>query len=225
VTLRLVWTLAALAGLARAGELETARDAQNRAVLERLAGQYATRASSSKDPQAQYLAALAQSYIAEVAIETGEKDRARAAAGEGIEYARKAAAAKPDSAEYHRLLGSLCGQMIPANVVAGLRWGGCARDEIGKAVQLDPHAAINYVSRGVGFYYLPPLFGGGAAKAIADFEKAIELDPKLDEAHLWLGIALRKSGRNPEARRELQKAIDLNPERVWSRIQLEKTPR
>jgi tetratricopeptide (TPR) repeat protein len=207
-----------------AGELETARDAQDRATLDRLAAQYTTAASKSPGAQAEYRAALANSYVAEVAIETGDKNKARAAAETGIASAQRAVAAKPDSAEYHRLLGTLCGQVIPANVLAGLKWGSCAKDEVEKAVKLDPKSAINYVSRGVGYYYLPPAFGGGVESAIKDFQQAIALDAKLDDAHLWLGIALRKSGRNADARRELQKAVDLNPARGWAKNQLAKTP-
>jgi len=206
VTLRLI-----------AGELESARDVQDRATLERLAAQYAAHSI-------RYQAALANSYLAEVAIETGDKNRARAAAEAGIAAAQHAVAAQPDSAEYHRVLGTLCGQVIPANLLAGLKWGSCARDEVEKAVKLDPKSAMNYVSRGVGYYYLPPAFGGGVENAIKDFQQAIALEPKLDEAHLWLGIALRKAGRNADARRELQKAVDLNPARGWAKNQLAKTP-
>src|SRR5207253_5884832 len=161
------------------GELEIARDAQDRAALDRLAAQHSAAASKSEAPAVQYQAALANSYLAEVAIETGDKNKARAAAEAGIKFAQRAVAAKADSAEYHRILGTLCGQVIPANVVAGLKWGNCAKDEVEKAVQLDPRSALNYVSRGVGYYYLPPMFGGGVAMAIKDFEKAIALDPKL----------------------------------------------
>jgi len=49
-------------------------------------------------------------------------------------------------------------------------------------------------------------------------------DPKLTEAHLWLGLALRKSNKNPEARKEFQKVVELNPARVWTKQQPEKTP-
>src|SRR5262249_23736660 len=142
----------------------------------------------------------------------------------GIDAAKKAVAAKADSAEYHRLYGTLCGQAISANVLQGLKYGRCAQDEVNKAVQLDPKASINYVARGVGNYYLPPQLGGGNELAIKDFQKAIELDDKSAEAHLWLGLALRKTNRNAEARKEFQKALELNPSRVWAKQQLDKTP-
>lgn len=206
-------------------EMEKARDTQNRGPLERLASQFQAAANKQpNDVQAQYRLALAESYLAEIAIETGDKNQARAAAEAGIKAAEHATALKPELAEYHRILGTLCGQVIPANVLAGLKYGHCAQDEVNKAVQLDPKAAANYLSRGVGNYYLPAAMGGGVDAAIKDFQRASELDARSGEAHLWLGIALRKANRNAEARKELQKAVDLNPARVWAKQQLAKTP-
>jgi tetratricopeptide (TPR) repeat protein len=206
-------------------DLERARDRQDRPALERLVSEYGVAAGKqTDDARAQYALALGQSYLAEVAMELRNKDVARAAAEAGIVAARKAVALNPETAEYHRVLGTLCGQVIPANVFAGLKYGRCALDSIDKAIELDPNSAIAHVSRGVGNYYLPPAFGGGPELAIRDLEKAIQLDPNLPEAHLWLGIAQRKLNRNTEARAALGKALKLNPDRIWIRQQLEKTP-
>jgi len=206
-------------------DLAKARDAQDRGALERFASQFASTISKQpNDVQALYGQALAQSYLAEIAVETGDKSLAKAAAETGIKLAEHATALKPDSAENHRLLGTLCGQAIPASVLTGLKYGRCAQEEVNKAIQLDPKAAINYVSRGAGNYYLPAAMGGGAEAAIKDFEKAIELDPRSADAHLWLGIALRKTNRNAEAHKELEKAVTLNPARIWAKQQLAKTP-
>lgn len=220
-TVFLLWLGAAAGG----ADLEKARDAQDRPVLDRIAAQISAEAQKqSGDASAQYKLALAESYVAEVAIEVRDKTQAHNAAEAGIKAAERAVSLKPDNAEYHRVYGTLCGQAISANVLQGMKYGHCAQDEVNKAVQLDPKAAINYVSRGVGYYYLPQGLGGGLDLAIKDFQKAIELDPKLAEAHLWLGLALRKSNKNAEARKEFQKVIDLNPARVWAKQQLDKTP-
>ena len=165
----------------------------------------------ANDAQAQYMLALADSVLAEVATELKDKNGGRAAAEAGIKAAKKAVALKPDVAEHHRILGTLCGQVIPANVLAGLKYGRCAMDSINKAIELDPKSPLGYVSRGVGNYYLPSAFGGGAELALKDFQKAIQLDPKLAEAHLWMGIALRKLNRNGEARSALSKALATEP--------------
>lgn len=225
--MRLAWTLlvvgAALA--AGAGELDSLRDRQDRAGLEKVVAQYAAQAEKkAADAAAQYHYALAESYLAEVAIELKDKNLARTHAEAGIKAAEKAVSLEPKSAEYRRILGTLCGQVIPANVLLGLRYGKCAQESINKAVELDPKSAVVYLSRGVGNYYLPSQFGGGVDLAVKDFEKALQLDPKSADAWLWLGIALRKSNRNAEAHKAFQKSTELNPDRIWAKQQLEKTP-
>jgi|HubBroStandDraft_6_1064221.scaffolds.fasta_scaffold134807_1 tetratricopeptide (TPR) repeat protein len=206
-------------------DLEKARDAQDRPTLDRLAAQLSSAAQGkSNDAAAQYKFALAESYVAEVAIEVRDKNAAHVAAEAGIDAAKKAVALKADSAEFHRLLGTLCGQAISANVLQGMKYGHCAQDEVNKAVQLDPKSSENYLARGVGNYYLPQGLGGGLDLAIKDFQKAIELDPQSSEAQLWLGLALRKQNKNADARKAFQKAIELNPARAWAKQQLDKTP-
>jgi tetratricopeptide (TPR) repeat protein len=206
-------------------ELEHARDLQDRAALDRIVASYSeTVAKQANDAHAQYMLAVAESYLAEVATELKDKNGGRSAAEAGIKAAEKAVSLKPAVAEHHRILGTLCGQVIPGNVLAGLKYGRCALDSINKAIELDPKSAITYVSRGIGNYYLPAGFGGGPDVALKDFQKAIELDPKLPEAHLWMGLTLRKLNRNAEARTALSRSLQLNPDRIWTKQQLEKTP-
>jgi tetratricopeptide (TPR) repeat protein len=203
--------------------LERARDHQDRATLDQLIGQLQQEAG--KKPDGDYRLALANSYAAEIAIEQKDKRKAEQYAESGIDAAKKAVAANPNVAEYHRLLGELCGQVIPASPLMGaMKYGQCARDEVNKAIGLDPKSSMAYVSRGVGNYYLPSQFGGGVDLALKDFDQAIALNPKLSEAYLWKGIALRKASRNAEARAALEKAVQLSPERTWAKEQLQKTP-
>ena len=82
----------------------------------------------------------------------------------------------------------------------------------------------SYLARGIGNYYKPAMFGGGPDLAIRDIRRAIELDPKSAEAFLWLGLALRKTHHNAEARKAFTKSLELNPNRIWTRQQLDKTP-
>ena len=57
---------------------------------------------------------------------------------------------------------------------------------------------------------------GKQDEAIALYERAITLDPKLFDAHLGAGIALDLKGDYTRARAFLQKAIDLAPETARS---------
>ena len=214
------------AGLLLAGPsgLETARDRQDSAALSaKVSESMAAAAKSPDDAAAQYRAALACSYFAEVTTELHDRKQARRIAEQGIKAAERAVALKSDNAEYYRVLGTLYGQAI-TDMMSGLSYGPKARDAVDKAVELAPKSAAMYVARGVGNYYLPAVMGGGPDKAIADFRKAIALDPRDSEAYLWLGVALRKENKDADARQAFQKSLQLNPDRMWAKQQLEKTP-
>jgi tetratricopeptide (TPR) repeat protein len=200
--------------------LDAARDAQDRAALERIAADNIAAAEKSpSDAEAQYRAALAASYLGEVALELKDKKLAEDAAERGIKPAERAVALKPNDARYYVVLGTLYG-----HVLMGLSYGKKSKDAIQKAIELDPKLASAYEARGVGNYYLPTQLGGGFELAITDFRKSIELDPQRAESYLWLGLSLRKENKNPEARQAFQKALQLDPSRVWIKQQLDKTP-
>ncbi|MCC7175036.1 MAG: tetratricopeptide repeat protein [Bryobacterales bacterium] len=223
--MKLAWLGLGAALLLPAADLRGPRDRQDKAALQSAVNALAEAAQKSPDqPAAQYQLALAASYLSEVLLELGDRPGARTAAEAGIQAAERAAALQPASAANHRLLGTLCGQVIPANALAALRYGRCAVDSINKALELDPKSSDAWLSRGIGNYYLPPAFGGGPEKAVQDLRQAVQLNPKSADAHLWLGIALRKLGRSGEARAAIERSLALNPNRVWAKQQLAKTP-
>ena len=204
--------------------LEVARDQQDRAALEKLANDAAAAAAKApNDAAAQYRAALAASYQAEVALEVRDKKTAEQAAERGIKFADHAVSLKPE-AEYYRVLGTLCGQAAAGNILTGLSYGKRAQDAVNRAVEKDPKSPLVYIARGVGNYYLPQALGGGFDLAIADFRKAISLDAKSAEAYLWLGLSLRKQNKDAEARQAFAKSLEIAPRRVWAKQQLDKTP-
>ena len=216
--------IAAFMAAAAPSPLEMARDKQDRAALTDMAAQAGAAAAKAPNlAEAQYQAALANSYLAEVAIELRDRKAGRQIAEQGIKFAEKAVAMNPANAEYYRLLGTLYGQAV-TDVISGLSYGPKAKDAINKAVEKAPKSSMMYVARGVGNYYVPAQLGGGAKLSIPDFQKAIELDPSNAEAYLWLGLSLRKENRDAEARQAFAKSLELNPNRVWTKQQLEKTP-
>jgi len=205
--------------------LEKLRDLEDRPGLERAVADLSAAAEkASGDADAQYRLALASSYLAEIALELRDKAGAERAAKTGISAGERAVALKPDHAEYFRVLGTLYGQVIPANVLLGISYGKKAEEAIAKAIALDGKSADAYLARGIGNYYKPEMFGGGSEPALRDLRHAIELDPKSAEAYLCLGLALRKAHHNPEAREAFTRSLELDPVRVWTRQQLEKTP-
>jgi len=220
----LIAGLLAAPGPQAAPPLDAARDRQDRPALEKIANDTCGAAGrAARDFEAQMRCAQASSYLAEVDQEQRDKKAAQQAAQRGVEAAKRAVALKADSGEAYRLLGMLYGQSI-TDLVSGLSNGPRSKDAINKAVALAPKSSNVYVARGVGNYYLPAQLGGGAETAIADFRKAIELDQKNAEAYLWLGLALRKENKDGEARQAFARALELDPDRVWAKQQLDKTP-
>ena len=212
-----------MAGFLAAGALESARDRQDRATLEKIsADALANAARASNDAEAQYQAAVACSYLSEVLIEQRDKKASQQAAERGIKAAQRAVALKPE-AENYRVLATLYGQAI-ADLLSGLSYGPKAKEAVNKAVEKAPRSSAVYVARGVGNYYVPAQLGGGVEAAIADFRKAIELDARNAEAYLWLGLSLRKQNKDAEARQAFAKSLELDPNRVWAKQQLDKTP-
>ena len=204
-----------------------ARDAQDRPALQRFANEYSAAADkASNDAEAQYRAAEANSYNAEVAIELRDKK----AAGRSrrtrhqVRRTRRFRSSLKTRAIIAVILGTLYGQSISGNLLSALSYGKKAKDALQKAVDKDSHLAVAYEARGVGNYYLPQAMGGGYDLAASDFRKAIELDPKDAQAYLWLGLTLRKQNKNVEARQAFQRSIQLNPNRAWAKQQLDKTP-
>jgi tetratricopeptide (TPR) repeat protein len=206
--------------------LEKLRDRQDRAALDaRAAALHAEAAKADKDADKWYRSAVAHSYAAEVAYELKDKAGSERAAEAGVADAEKAVALNGKNAEYYRILGTLCGQVIPANpIMGGLTFGKRAKEALDKAIELDPKSARARVAHGVGYYYLPRNFGGGPDNAINDYKQAIALDPKSAEAYLWLGVALAKQHQNAQAREAFTKSLQLDPDRIWAKHQLEKIP-
>jgi tetratricopeptide (TPR) repeat protein len=229
--MRLISTIFLIASLAlrctaAADDLDKLRDRQDHAGLDaRAASLHAAAEKTPNDAGAWYRAAIGYMYAAEVAMELRDKNGAQRAAEAGAGDAEKAIALDGKNADYYRVLGTLCGQVIPAYPIAGiLSYGKRAKDALDKAIELDPKSAKAYVAHGVGYYYLPTNFGGGAENAIKDFRRAIALDPKSADAYLWLGIALKRQQKNAPAREALGKSLQIDPDRAWTKEQLLKTP-
>jgi tetratricopeptide (TPR) repeat protein len=209
-----------------ADDLDRLRDSQDRPGLDaRAMALHAAADKTPNDAAGWYRSAIAYSYAAEVAMEVRDKGAAQRAAEAGAADAEKAIALNGKNADYYRVLGTLYGQVIPANPILGaLSYGKRAKDALDKAIEMDPKSPKAFIAHGVGYYYLPSNFGGGPDNAIKDFKQAIALDPKSADAYLWMGIALKKQNQNAPAREALTKSLQLDPDRAWTKDQLAKTP-
>jgi len=128
------------------------------------------------------------------------------------------------SADAHSLLADLYGRKISFGVgmFAGPKFGPKIKAENQRAQELDGNNPRVFASLGRQYLNAPKMFGGDVDKAIESFRKSIQIDPKSDEAFVWLGIALRKEGDAAGAEQAFQDALRLNPRSVFAKQTAEK---
>lgn len=145
-----------------------------------------------------------------------------------VEHARGAVAAAPDSAQGHVWLAVALGrQALNERAKAKLSLSREIKSEVDRALQIDPGigrayhvravwnrevASLNFFERAAANTVLGGVPKGASMEnALRDFEKAVELEPQYVNHHLELGRTLMKMKRRAEARRELERAVELPP--------------
>lgn len=156
----------------------------------------------------------------------GEDQRRLVAAAVG--RARGAVKAAPESAQGHVWLAVALGrQALKEGPRSRLALAREIKSEVDRALEIDPTigrawhvlaawnrkiASLNAIERMAANAVLGGVPKGASMEnAVRSFEKAIELEPDYVNHHLELGRTLRELKRWTEARRELEKAVDLPP--------------
>jgi tetratricopeptide (TPR) repeat protein len=100
-----------------------------------------------------------------------------------------------------------------ANVYNALRKFDEAAEASAKAQELQAASGAGPADAGAVFNQGVILWNSGKiAEAKVQFEKAVELDPNMAEAHYWLGMANLNEGKLPEAVGYFEKYVELAPE-------------
>lgn len=121
--------------------------------------------------------------------------------------ADKAVALAPD-------LSMAYGVRAQARYRASRDWKG-AEDDFKRALALAPNNAY-----ALSEFALEQFFAGHQAEAIAMDRRAVVLDPLSTDAWMYLGLHLAFSGQSDEARKALQRALDIYPGATWPRFLL-----
>ena len=82
------------------------------------------------------------------------------------------------------------------------------REEVDATLALDPRNLRALALSGNVFFEVPRIAGGDREKAEQQFRKALEIDPHFTVARIDLARVLIATGRQADARRELQRVID-----------------
>jgi tetratricopeptide (TPR) repeat protein len=134
---------------------------------------------------------------------------------EGIEFCKLAVELKPEKAEAHFWLGTLYGKFGEAKgVLQSLHLVPHIQKEMNTVIKLDSKYQGGGAYRVLGrlYYKLPSFKGGDINKSEEYLRKAIELGPTNLMNHTFLAETLIKKDKKDEAKKELQKVLDMPPE-------------
>ncbi|NOT34950.1 MAG: tetratricopeptide repeat protein [Candidatus Eisenbacteria bacterium] len=158
--------------------------------------------------------------------QSGEKKRQLAMAA--VEHARAAVKAHPDSAAGHVWLAAALGrQALQEGPKTRLALSREVKSEVDRGIALDPGigrayhvralwnrrlASLNLMERAVANSVLGGVPKGASIEnAVADLQKAVELEPDYLNHHLELARTLITLKRTDEARQQLERVIALPP--------------
>jgi tetratricopeptide (TPR) repeat protein len=163
--------------------------------------------------EAIYQLARVNSYRSDAYAMRHDKKNAERALDESIENLVQSLELNEKSADAHSLLANCYGRKIGMGMpmFTGPKYGPKIDVESRRALEIDPNNPRAHASLGRQYFMAPKMFGGDLDKAIAEFRRAIELDPKSDETFVWLAMALRKKGDAAGAEQAIQTALKLNP--------------
>jgi len=140
---------------------------------------------------------------------------------EGVAAAEYAAGRDPRSSPYQTTLGDLYGELAgQSGMIGKIRNGQRAAAAYTRAVELDPKNPLAHVGVGITKLETPAMFGGSLQVALDEFRLAQGLDPQCEEAWVWEGITLRRTGAIADARRAFVHALQVNPENGHARHEL-----
>ncbi len=175
---------------------------------------------TQKDPSnAEYFywLARADAYRCDAFSHSKDKKSAESAIDSAIAETLKSISLRDSFAEAHAMLADLYGRKISfGGFMSGPRYGPKIQAENKKAVALDASSPQVYAALGRQYFFAPKMFGGNIDKAIENFKKATQIDPRNDENFVWLGIAYRTKGDTGNAEQAFREALRLNPHSVFA---------
>ena len=85
-----------------------------------------------------------------------------------------------------------------------------------EAIRIDPHDAVAYFTRGVGYIRI-----GQRERGVQDFDEAIRLDPRYTEAYRHRAFAHTRLGEDSLAEQDIDRAVELGMDRELLESQID----
>ncbi|HUQ33693.1 MAG TPA: TRAP transporter TatT component family protein [Pyrinomonadaceae bacterium] len=148
-----------------------------------------------------------------------DKEEARTLHARALHICEQAAQTNPQRVEGYFWLGVNQALLAQAeNHLKALRHAASARRSLRRAVRIDAayHGAgpLRVLARLQ--HKLPRILGGGRARARANFERAIELEPANTVTRIYFAEFLLEMGDTNQARLELDALLNAPPDDAWA---------
>ena len=172
--------------------------------------------SNPRDFESAYKLAQARYWLGTNGLPEPERKSALEA---GIAAARSAIAIDAKRPEGHFWLAANMGALAESfGMRQGIRYRGAIKDALLTTLKIDPGFLQGSADRALGrwYYKVPGLFGGSNKRSEEHLRKSLTYDPDSVISHLFLGDTLADMGRNDEARKEYQAAIDAPLDPEWT---------
>jgi tetratricopeptide (TPR) repeat protein len=136
----------------------------------------------------------------------------------GIEAGRKAAAIEPNRPEgYFWMAANMGGLAESYGFRQGLKYRKPVKEALETVLRLNPAFQQGSADRALGRWYfrVPGMFGGSRKLAEQHLRASLAYNPQSTASHFFLAELLIDTGRQDEARAELQKVLDAPFDPVW----------
>ncbi len=143
----------------------------------------------------------------------------RRALEDGIAAARIASSLQPARPEGYFWMAANMGALAESfGLRQGLRYRGAIRDALLTVLKLDPAFQGGSADRALGrwYYKVPGLFGGSKQKSEEHLRKSLTYDPNSVSSLFFLSETLIDLGKKDDARRTLQKLLEVPVDPEWA---------
>lgn len=165
-------------------------------------------AALARDRQPDTMVMLSYVYFLIGDVRATSADEKLAAYDRGREIGKRAVELAPKNPEAHVWYGINTGRWGQTKgIMRSLFLLPTVREEIDATLALDPRNLRALALSGNVFLEVPRIAGGDRDKAEVQFRRALEIDPHFTVARVDLARVLIATGRQADARRELQRVI------------------
>ena len=172
-----------------------------------------------------YDLALAKYRLSLSANLKDDSNTAKKAINEAMELLETLDEQTPEQVEIKALLAQVYGYKIALEPMKGIYYGPKSQSMLAKAEAIDANNPRVLLVKGIGAINTPAMFGGSEKVAFESFSDAINQFSKDTysnyhwghaEAHTWRGMMHMQRGDLELAKKDWQKALDIDPNYGWA---------